>query len=208
MATASCGGDDSSSITATGAPLSTPSSANGAPTISGRPDTSVQAGSTYSFAPIALDPEGATLSFSVSSAPAWASFNSSTGVLAGTPTAADIGNYSNIVISVSDGVASRSLPPFSISVISPGTGTGTATLRWNAPAYNTDGTPLTNLAGYRIYHGARPTALNDVRSIGNPGITLFVFDNLASGTHYFAISAVNSFGVEGTRSSALGKTVP
>jgi hypothetical protein len=32
-------------------------------------------------------------------------------------------------------------------------GVGQATLSWTAPDENTDGTPLINLAGYRIYYG-------------------------------------------------------
>ncbi len=30
---------------------------------------------------------------------------------------------------------------------------GTITLAWDAPTTNTDGTPLTDLAGYKIYYG-------------------------------------------------------
>ena len=37
--------------------------------------------------------------------PGWASFDSSTGQLAGTPTSSSIGTYANIEISVSDGQA-------------------------------------------------------------------------------------------------------
>src|SRR5438309_11629995 len=35
---------------------------------------------------------------------------------------------------------------------------GTATLSWLAPTTNTDGAALTDLAGYVIYYGPRPTA--------------------------------------------------
>ena len=88
--------------------------ANQPPVISGTPVTAVVSGSPYSFQPTATDADGDTLSFSISGKPAWASFSSTTGRLSGTP--ATSGSYSNIVISVSDGQASASLPAFSIQV--------------------------------------------------------------------------------------------
>jgi len=87
---------------------------NSSPVISGTPVTAVVSGSPYSFQPTATDADGDTLSFSISGKPAWASFSSTTGRLSGTP--ATSSSYSNIVISVSDGQASASLPAFSIQV--------------------------------------------------------------------------------------------
>lgn len=181
--------------------------ANAAPTISGTPSTGVVAGSAYSFTPSASDPNGDTLTFSVSGRPTWASLNTATGALTGSPTSAQVGSYSNIVISVSDGTTTRSLAAFSITVTSPNTGTGTATLNWTAPTQNTDGSPLTNLTGYRVYHGTSASALTDVRTISSPGISTYVFDTLASGTHYFAIAAVAN-GVESALSGTGSKTIP
>ncbi|MBV2121793.1 MAG: putative Ig domain-containing protein [Candidatus Thiodiazotropha sp. (ex Ctena orbiculata)] len=94
----------------------TVSNTNRAPTISGSPATSLDEGSAYSFTPTASDPDGDALSFSVSNLPSWASFNSSTGRLSGTPDSNSAGNYSNIVISVSDGSEQASLSPFAITV--------------------------------------------------------------------------------------------
>jgi hypothetical protein len=87
--------------------------------ISGKPATSDVAGNAYSFAPTTSAPSGATLTFSISSKPAWAAFNTKTGQLAGTPATTNAGLYSNIVITVSDGAARAALAPFSISVTSP-----------------------------------------------------------------------------------------
>jgi hypothetical protein len=86
------------------------------PTIGGTPGTSVTAGSAYSFTPSSTDPSGKTLTFSISNPPSWASFSASSGRLSGTPQAANVGTTSNIVISVSDGTSSASLPAFSITV--------------------------------------------------------------------------------------------
>jgi hypothetical protein len=48
--------------------------------------------------------------------PSWASFNTSTGALEGTPTYAHAGTTAPIIISVSDGQAIVSLPDFQIQI--------------------------------------------------------------------------------------------
>ena len=90
---------------------------NGAPTISGTPALSVNQDTPYSFIPTATDTAGDTLTFSITNKPTWATFEPATGALTGTPTNADIGITNGIVISVSDGTLSASLPAFSITVV-------------------------------------------------------------------------------------------
>lgn len=97
-------------------PPSQPPATNLPPTISGAPAISVQAASSYSFTPTAADPESSTLKFSIANKPSWAAFSTSTGRLSGTPAANQVGTYANIVITVSDGSTSASLPAFSITV--------------------------------------------------------------------------------------------
>ena len=82
-----------------------------------------------------------------------------TGRLSGTPAAANVGTTANIVISVSDGTASATLPAFSITVNA--VVTGSADLTWTAPTKNEDGSALSNLAGYKVprevsFHEALP----------------------------------------------------
>lgn len=89
---------------------------NGAPTISGTPSGTATVGKPYSFAPTASDPDKQTLGFSIANKPSWASFSTSTGALTGTPGAGNVGAFSNIVISVSDGTTQKSLPAFAITV--------------------------------------------------------------------------------------------
>src|SRR5712671_273125 len=89
------------------------------PTISGSPETSVVAGQHYSFIPTTTDPSAKPLTFSISNQPVWATFSATTGQLSGTPAAANVGTYSNIVISVSDGTSSAVLPAFTIAVAAP-----------------------------------------------------------------------------------------
>lgn len=84
------------------------------PTISGTPAGSATIGATYSFTPAATN----ATSFSITNKPGWASFNTTTGALSGTPTAVDAGTYSNMVISAVNGTGTVSLPAFSITVVS------------------------------------------------------------------------------------------
>lgn len=92
---------------------------NDPPVISGVPPTTVNQDVAYSFVPVVTDPDGdSTFTFSIVNKPAWATFNPATGALTGTPTAANIGSVSNIVISVSDGTTIVSLPAFGIQVSS------------------------------------------------------------------------------------------
>ena len=171
----------------------------GSPTISGSPETSVVVGNAYSFTPTTTDPSGGTLTFSITNAPSWASFNSATGELSGTPTAADVGTYSNIGISVSDGKTSATLPSFPIAVTA--NATGSVTLSWTAPTENTNGTALTDLAGYWIYYGTSANALTKSMQISNPGLVTYVLSNLSPGTWYFAISAYTTANVQSSQSA-------
>jgi hypothetical protein len=107
--TSSSGGTSSSSATTT---------AN-APAISGTPHAAVVLGESYDFTPVARAPSGASLSFQVTNLPPWASFNTATGQITGTPTSKDLGIYANIKISVNDGTTTVSLPAFSITVVAP-----------------------------------------------------------------------------------------
>jgi hypothetical protein len=92
---------------------------NQAPTISGSPATTATTGVAYTVTPSASDADQNPLTFAIANKPAWATFSTSTGRLSGTPAATNVGNYANIVISVSDGRASTSLPAFAINVQAP-----------------------------------------------------------------------------------------
>lgn len=89
---------------------------NRAPVISGTPPTSIAAATAYTFTPTASDPDGNALTFGVQNRPTWATFNAATGRLSGTPSTSQLGTFSNIRITVSDGTATVSLPAFAITV--------------------------------------------------------------------------------------------
>lgn len=87
------------------------------PQISGTPSEYVISGAAYSFSPTASDADNDTLVFSVANLPTWASFNTSTGAITGTPAANDAGTATDIVITVSDGTLTANLQPFDITVL-------------------------------------------------------------------------------------------
>lgn len=175
-------------------------------TIGGSPLNAITVGTNYSFTPtVSGGSSGAALQFSVSNAPPWATFNSSTGQLTGTPQAANVGTYSNIMLSVSDGSSSASLPAFSIAVTQ--TAAGTASLHWTTPTRNTDGTPLTGLAGFTIRYGTDSTNLGTTVTIANPLTDAFVVQNLTAATWYFAISDYTASGVQSALSNVGTKTI-
>jgi hypothetical protein len=188
------------------APTSPPSAANRAPVISGTPPASIAAGGSYSFTPSASDPDGQALTFSIRGAPAWASFNTANGALSGKPGPANVGTTSGIVITVSDGKSQTSLPAFSIAVVQGGT--GTATVSWTPPSERTDGSSLTDLAGYRMRYGTNPSNLSGFVEIYGTGVSRFVVDGLTSGTWYFGLTAFDRSGRESSLSNLASKRIP
>ena len=178
---------------------------NGAPTISGTPSANVVEGQAYAFVPTATDPDGDPLTFSIVNKPSWASFSASTGALTGTPAAGTVGSYADIRISVSDGTHTVALPAFSIQVQQ--AAMGTATVSWAPPTSRTDGTPLTDLAGYRVYYGTSSGTYPNKVQIDNPGVTTYVVENLAPATYYFVTTAFDATGAESDYSNVASKTI-
>jgi hypothetical protein len=178
---------------------------NHAPTITGAPPPTIVAGEFYEFIPEAADADGDTLQFSIARKPGWASFNKANGRLSGTPQDADVGNFTNIEISVTDGHESRSLAAFNITVDA--VALGSATLSWNPPTQNVDGTPLMDLVGYRIYYGRDPNVLGRMVSIDNPGLSSYMIENLGTGQWHFRMTSINADGVESRRTDPVSKTI-
>jgi hypothetical protein len=206
---AACGGEEETAANddQNQSPSSPPPSGGGnqAPTISGNPPASVMQGTQYSFTPTASDANGDVLTFSVTNLPSWAAFSATNGALSGTPDPGDVGTYSNIQISVSDGAATTSLAAFSVQVMNTGA-TGTATLSWVPPTQNTDGSPLT-VAGYRIYWGTTLGNYSNSVTLSNPGLTTYMIDQLTPATWYFVATAFNAQGAESPFSNVAEKTI-
>ena len=110
--------DGTAFSTATATATVTVTPVNDPPTISGLPDKTVVQGQDYSFTPRGDDADGDTLEYAITNMPSWASFDETTGALTGTPASANVGNYENIVISVTDNIITTpvALSPFAIAV--------------------------------------------------------------------------------------------
>src|ERR1700739_2082306 len=111
-------------------------------TISGSPASSDPVGQMYSFTPTASGGSGAALSFSISNPPVWAQFNTATGQLSGAPSSSNVGAFSNIVISVTDGTSSASLPALTITVSAAGS---------PPPPVTISGTPPPSVVAGHLY---------------------------------------------------------
>jgi hypothetical protein len=85
--------------------------------------------------------------------------------------------------------------------------TGTATLDWTPPTQNSDGSTLTNLAGYTVYYGTSPDQLTESVKLTNPGLTAYTLSNLPAGTWYFAVTSYSSTGAESTRTVVISAKI-
>jgi hypothetical protein len=176
---------------------------NDAPTISGSIVPVVATNSAYSFKPLASDPDGDALAFQIENKPSWATFNTVTGQLSGTPKDSDAGTFADIVISVDDGTATSAMPPFSIAVTK--AVVNVANLSWSVPTANTDGTAIADLAGFTIVYGNSQTALDQTIRIDNATASNYTLENFPSGTYYFAIKAFTTGGAESSLSNMVSK---
>jgi hypothetical protein len=217
LVTAGCGGGGGGGTAASGSSAS----GNAAPTISGTAATQASIGSAYSLAPSASDADGDTLAFTIQNKPTWAEFNTATGVLTGTPTAA--ATFANIVITVSDGKTTASLPAFTITVgtatADSGEDSGTTpptaspsgpnvALSWNVPTQTIDGQTLQNLAGYRIHYGTNQNAMVNSIEVASAGLNTYTVQNLRAGTtYYFAVRAVTADGDESEISNVISRVI-
>jgi len=84
---------------------------------------------------------------------------------------------------------------------------GQAELSWTPPTQNSDGSSLTNLAGYRVVYGTSATALAQTIQIGNPSTTRYTVTGLTAGTHFFGVKAYTSGGVESLTSNIVSKVI-
>jgi hypothetical protein len=185
-----------------------PVTVNAPPTIAAAALEDAQVGSSFDYQPVAADPEGDALRFSAANLPTWASLDPTSGRISGTPGANDVGVYESITITVADATHQVATAPFSINVVQAlEAGTGVASLQWTAPASKVNGSPLDDLAGYRILYGRNGADLDHSVLITDPTLTSYQFATLPSGTWYFAVVAVNAFGLEGPATPVSSKSI-
>jgi fibronectin type 3 domain-containing protein len=81
------------------------------------------------------------------------------------------------------------------------------TLAWDPPTVYNDGTPVTDLAGYKLYTGNASRSYQQSVDVGN--LTSYTLGALSDGaTYYFAVTAYDTAGVESAYSNELSKIFP
>jgi hypothetical protein len=91
----------------------------------------------------------------------------------------------------------------------PPAGYGVATVSWIAPTQNSDGSKITDLAGYYIFYGTSPSTLNQFIQVSNPRTTAYTISNLRSGTtYYFSVVAFTASGKRSGASPTMSKIIP
>jgi len=86
---------------------------------------------------------------------------------------------------------------------------GQMAVSWLAPTQNTDGSPLTNLAGYLVYWGCGGTGYPNAEQINDPAVTAHTVSNVPDGQLCrTVVTARNSAGVESAFSNEASKLIP
>jgi hypothetical protein len=83
--------------------------------------------------------------------------------------------------------------------------TGLLSLRWQAPTENVDGTPLTDLAGYRVYYGVASRNYSDTAEVDDADTTSIDLQ-VGAGSYYVALTALDADGNESGYSNEILKT--
>jgi len=89
--------------------------------------------------------------------------------------------------------------------VTSGGGTETATLSWDVPTTNTDGTDLTDLAGYKIYYGTSPGTYDSAIDVAD--VATYTITDLSPATYYFVVTAYDEAGNESNYSNEVSKTI-
>ena len=87
------------------------------------------------------------------------------------------------------------------------TASGSAILTWQPPASNIDGSPLTDLAAFKVYWGTAHGTYSQSTHISNAAARTHTVTGLARGTWHFVVTALNSQGVESVYSSGWSKII-
>lgn len=210
LAACNSGGGDSDSATSPPPPGSPPPPppappTNSTPTISGSPATTVVEGNAYAFMPVANDADGDPLTFEIENPPPWASFDTVTGALSGTPDGTHIGTTTGVLITVTDGTDAASLPVFDLEVRA--ITRETATVTWDVPQTNADGSALEDLAGFTVHYGSASENYSESVTINDAAADSAAIGDLTPGTWYFAVTAFDDDGNHSAFSAEVSKQV-
>ncbi len=81
-----------------------------------------------------------------------------------------------------------------------------ASLSWDAPTENVDGTALDDLAGFNLYWGAASRSYGVPVALSDPNATSYSIE-LSAGTYYFAMTAFDLDGNESAFSNEVSKII-
>lgn len=99
---------------------------------------------------------------------------------------------------------SGSNPP-TVGSTPPAPSSAAVSLAWDAPAQSSDGTALTDLAGYKIYDGSSAGTYTMVTDVGE--VTAYTTEPLPAGTYFFTVTAYDTSGNESDLSNEVVATV-
>ncbi|MGX5172747.1 fibronectin type III domain-containing protein [Aliikangiella sp. IMCC44653] len=155
--------------------------------------------SSIDFSATAVDSEDGDLSGSI----VWTSdISGELGSGANISTSLSVGTH-NITATVTDSGGLSHSSSISVNVNNL---TGMASVSWNPPSTNTDDSPLEDLIGFKIYVGESVETLSPKVTIDDPQTYSHVIDELKPNTtYYFAVTAINSQGIESDYSNIANK---
>jgi hypothetical protein len=83
--------------------------------------------------------------------------------------------------------------------------TGSIALAWDAATTYSDGSPITDLAGYKLYYGTTAGSYTSSVDVGN--VTTYTLTQLPAGTYYVVVTVRNTSGSESPHSNQVSKTI-
>ncbi|HEX5047238.1 MAG TPA: hypothetical protein VFX89_08975 [Gammaproteobacteria bacterium] len=89
----------------------------------------------------------------------------------------------------------------------PAPASGSALLTWTPPTKYTDGTTMTDLAGYKVYWGTTQGIYSNSAQINSGGVSSYTVKGLAAGRWYFMVTSLGATGVESPPSPVLSKVI-
>ena len=92
--------------------------------------------------------------------------------------------------------------------VSPLTRGDNVSLSWQAPTTTIEGTPLTGLAGFKIYYGTHsPLGSENVQVIDVGNTITYTVGGLSAGTYFFVVTSYDDVGNESTFSDEVSSSI-
>ena len=85
---------------------------------------------------------------------------------------------------------------------------GWAVVSWTPPTTTASGSALTDLAGYELFYGRRPSELTHIVKVPDVHVTRMIVRGLGSGAWYFVVTAYTRHGAMSVPSNVASKKIP